>query len=102
MAQAALPAAVAAGEGLYSGDWKKAAEYGAGAFLLPKAAQLAINSQGRLARAVTDAAATLGKPSAMHVLAGGAVQHLPFAALLTEQQRLSEPPGIPKKKEADQ
>jgi hypothetical protein len=91
-AQMVLPGAVAAGEGLYSGDWKKAAEYGAAGVALPKAAQYLINAQGPVARAASSAVGTLAKPSRLSGLFGGAVQHAPTSGLLSEQLGLEDSP----------
>ena len=78
--QAAIPIALGAGyEGVKEGNWEGAAKGAAAGYLIPKATQVLLNHQG--ARIATDALGSLGQPSSMPLISGGALQHLPTSAL---------------------
>ena len=93
LAVGAAPAvALGAYEGFKEGDWKTAAKYAAGAYLLPKAIQMGLNSPG-VAGSVLGG---LGKASAATVpastLVGGAIQHAPYSTLSEMLKARKEPP----------
>lgn len=90
MAQAGLGALGAGAGAAYGGDWKTAAEGAAVGVALPKAAQYLLNSQGGLAKTATGALSTLGRPSSMPALTGGALQHAPLSSLLDLKQRVRD------------
>jgi hypothetical protein len=87
LAQAALPAAITAGEGLYSGDWKKAAELGAAAYALPKVGQKLINAKGPVAQKITSAIGKLGDAPNLPSGVSPALQQFPGAAREADRQR---------------
>lgn len=86
MAQLGLAGAVGAGEGIYSGDWKKGAEFAAGAYAIPKVLQMGLNAQGQVGQRAMNALGAFGSPSSLPTLAGGALQKSPWAALLSAEQ----------------
>lgn len=85
MAQLGIAGAVGAGEGLYSGDWKRGAEYAAGAYAIPKVLQMGLNAQGQIGQRAMSGLGALGASTDLPTLAGGVLQKSPWASLLAAE-----------------
>jgi len=95
LAQLAVSGAPAAALGTYegfkSGDWKTGAKYAAGAYLLPKAIQAGLNSQGAAGSVLGGVGRVANAPVMLSTLLGGAAQHAPTSSLQALQDRMYRP-----------
>ncbi len=87
-ASSALPLAVGGAEAVHSGDWKRGAELGVGAYALPKLFQYGMNAQAPLATGMTDMIGALGRSPTLGDLLSGALQKAPASSLFSLENSL--------------